>query len=190
MWSSEPQQTAIYGGLGVPTPHFWKLHITTHAAPVSLASPKPANTASTCHCRQTSILAPPLALALAAPAAASPANAVFPPTTAADNGHRSDKSPLENCLPAARDRDESLPPLLVRGGLSPTPQTIRPSDTPPPSWSEIPGRSLASSAFAPSAPGIPSWRRSPGACPHSKGCARPRLHARRTPLAVAHSGSR
>ena len=29
MWSWEPQQTAIYGALGVSTPHFWKLHITT-----------------------------------------------------------------------------------------------------------------------------------------------------------------
>src|SRR5205807_5236224 len=90
--------------------------------------------ASTCHCRQTSTLPLPPAPAPSAPAAASPANAVFPPTAAADNGHRSGKSPLENCLPAARDRDEShppqsLPPLSVRGGLSPTPQTIPPSDT-------------------------------------------------------------
>src|SRR5207253_10122847 len=136
-----------------PHPHTLSLH---DALPIS------------CHCRQTATLAPPPALALAAPAAASPANAVSPPTAAADNGHRSDKSPLENCLPAARDRDEShppqsLPPLPVRGGLSPTPQTIPPSDTRLPSWFGRPALFLASSVFAPSVPRIPSWRRSPGA---------------------------
>ena len=73
---------------------------------------------------------------------------------------------------------------------APLQQTIPPTDRPLPNWSGRRAPFLANSAVAPSAPGNPSWRRSPDACRRSRECARRRPRVRRTPPAVARSRNR